>query len=72
MPITIMAILYSVVALFFSFWPQTAQVQPAGMNYSILIFGVALLFSWGFWAVYGRKVYVGPIWEFEGEFVRVN
>lgn len=71
-PITIAAMCYTVIALFFSFWPQATPTTAASMNYSILIFGAALLFSLVFWVVWGRKVYVGPIWEFDGEYVRAN
>lgn len=71
-PVTIAAMLYSILALFFSFWPATTPVSAAGMNYSVLIFGGALIFSLSFWVLYGRKVYIGPIWEFEGEYTRSN
>ncbi|PQE24741.1 choline transport protein [Rutstroemia sp. NJR-2017a WRK4] len=71
-PITILAIIYTILALFFSFWPAFAQVDAATMNWSCLIFGGALIFSMVFWVLYGRKVYVGPIWEFDGQFVRMN
>lgn len=33
------------------------------MNWSVAVYGGALLFSLFFWAVYGRKVYTGPIIE---------
>lgn len=62
-PVTILAMVYTVVCLFFSFWPAYAQVTPVSMNYSILIFGGTLLFCLGFWALWGRKVYTGPIVE---------
>ncbi|KAF2188436.1 hypothetical protein K469DRAFT_769162 [Zopfia rhizophila CBS 207.26] len=67
-PITIVDMGYTATALFFSFRPQTAEVIPASMNYSSLHFGAALIFSMGFWLLSGRKVHVGPIWEFEGRF----
>lgn len=71
-PITVVAICYTIMALFFSFWPSFSVVDAAGMNYSCLIFGAAILFCMTFWLLYGRKVYLGPVWEFEGQFVRVN
>lgn len=71
-PITVVAIIYTVIALFFSFWPAFSTVDAANMNWSCLIFGGAVIFSMIFWLVHGRKVYVGPIWEFEGQFVRVK
>lgn len=62
-PITIVAMAYTIICLFFSFWPVSPQVTPTTMNYSVLIFGGALIFSLGFWVVYGRHVYTGPIVE---------
>ena len=62
-PVTVLAMLYTVVCLFFSFWPAYAQVTPASMNYSVLIFGATLMFCLAFWVVWGRKVYTGPVVE---------
>ncbi|KAI9649900.1 hypothetical protein NHQ30_002484 [Ciborinia camelliae] len=70
--INVVALIYTAIALFFSFWPAFSTVDTADMNWSCLIFGGAVIFSMGFWVLYGRKVYVGPIWEFEGQFVRVS
>ena len=39
------------------------------MNYSVLLFGGAMIFSLLFWGVWGRKVYVGPILEMDGRTV---
>ena len=63
-PITIVAIAYSIVGMFFSMWPPFVDVTPSTMNYSSLVFGGALLISVAFWVGHGRKVYVGPIWEY--------
>ncbi|CAG8981811.1 hypothetical protein HYALB_00004754 [Hymenoscyphus albidus] len=71
-PITIAAMIYTIIALFFSFWPTSPTVSPATMNYNALIFGVALLFCVVYWFIAGRKVYIGPIWEFDGQFSRVD
>ena len=65
-PITIVAMLYSVLGIFFSFWPAFTHVNATNMNYSSLIFGGVLMFSLVFWVVYGRKIYTGPIMETEG------
>lgn len=62
-PTTVLALLYSVLGVFFSFWPPTAQVDAVSMNWSIAVFGGVLSFSLLFWALHGRKVYTGPIWE---------
>jgi len=71
-PITIGALCYTVLAVFFSFWPSIIPVTVTSMNYASLIFGGFLLISLAFWFIHGRKVYIGPIWEFDGEYVRRN
>lgn len=62
-PVTLFALLYSFIGAFFSFWPPTAQVDAVTMNWSIVVFGGVLSFSLLFWAMHGRKVYTGPVWE---------
>ena len=69
-PVTIISIVYTIVTLFFSFFPSALPVTPQNMNYSILIYGAAVLVMMSFWVIHGRKVYTGPIWEFEETFVR--
>jgi choline transport protein len=64
-PMTIFSIAYTFVAMFFSFWPSTSVVNAASMNYSIVIYAGAFAFSTAFWFLHGRRVYKGPIWEFE-------
>jgi choline transport protein len=65
-PLTIIAMAYTGLGLFWSFWPYTPEVSAENMNYSVLLFGGALIFAMIFWAFWGRKVYVGPILEFSG------
>ena len=48
---------------FFSFWPISMQVDPSTMNYNSLLWGAIVLFSLGYYVVYGRKDYSGPIIE---------
>ncbi|KAI9665518.1 MAG: hypothetical protein M1831_001660 [Alyxoria varia] len=62
-PLTVAAILYSTLGMFFSMWPTTVSPDIEEMNYCVLVFGSTLLFSMGFWLVYGRKHYTGPILE---------
>ncbi|KAL8766223.1 MAG: hypothetical protein Q9209_006937 [Squamulea sp. 1 TL-2023] len=62
-PITVLALLFSILGTFFSFWPPTAEVDAVAMNWSIAVFGGVLLFSLLFWVLHGRTVYTGPIWE---------
>ncbi len=62
-PITILSIIYTVIGIFFSFWPSTVNPTAQTMNWSVAVFGAALIFSMIFWFVHGRKVYTGPIIE---------
>ena len=62
-PVNVIAIAYSIVGIFFSFWPPGVDPTATTMNWSVAVYGGVLLFSLGFWAVHGRKVYTGPIVE---------
>ena len=62
-PVIILAMAYSILGIFFSFWPSTKEVTAKTMNWSVAVFGGAILFSLAFWAVHGRKAYTGPIME---------
>lgn len=64
-PIIIVSIIYSVVGVFFSFWPGSNDPTPATMNWSVVVFFGTLTLCMGFWAIHGRKVYTGPILEVE-------
>jgi choline transport protein len=52
---------YIIIALFFSFFPSTSTVTPVSMNWSCLLFGATVLFSIGYYMVYGKKTYKWPI-----------
>ena len=62
-PINAFAIGWSVLVLFFSFWPQNIPVTPVNMNWSVLLWGAVNIFAIVFWVAHGRKVYKGPIVE---------
>lgn len=62
-PITLLALAYSVFGAFFSMWPTTVKPNAEGMNYCVAVFGGAIIFSLLFWLVYGRKHYTGPVLE---------
>ncbi|KAI1120060.1 amino acid/polyamine transporter I [Nemania abortiva] len=49
--------------LFFSFWPAFVQVTPQNMNWSILVTGVAMVFSTVYYFGWARRVYTGPVIE---------
>lgn len=63
-PVIIAALIFSAIGIIFSFFPPTSEVTAATMNWSVVVFVGALLFSMGFWATHGKKVYNGPIMEF--------
>lgn len=62
-PVTICALLYSIVVGVFSTWPPFSRPTPKVVDYCVLIWGATLLFSMEFCLVYGRKHYVGPVLE---------
>ena len=62
-PITIIAILYSLLGAFFSMWPTVKNPSIQEMNYCVLVYGGVMLFSMLFWLVYGRHHYTGPVVE---------
>lgn len=62
-PVTILAMAYSLLGAFFSLWPTTTNPNIQSMNYCVLVFGGAMIFSLLFWLVYGRKHYTGPVIE---------
>ena len=64
-PVTVVAILYSILGIFFSCWPSYSKVNATTMNYSSLILGGALIISLVFWVAHGRKVYTGPVIEID-------
>lgn len=55
------ALIYSTITLFFSFWPSTAVVTPVTMNWSCVIFGGSLIFSVVFYVVWGKDSFKWPI-----------
>jgi len=64
-PVIILAIMYSVIGVFFSFFPPTAKVTPETMNWSVVVYFSVIIFSFVCWAVHGRFIYEGPLKEIE-------
>lgn len=62
-PVTVVAIAYSVLGAFFSMWPTAVKPSAESMNYCVVVFGGVMVFSLLFWIVYGRKHYTGPVLE---------
>jgi drug/metabolite transporter (DMT)-like permease len=63
--INILACLYLILVLFFSFWPPYTPITPKDMNYSSVLLVAVLLFSVGYYFTFARKAYDGPIVETE-------
>ena len=66
-PITIIALIYSITGWFFSFWPATAMVTVATFNWSLVIYFATLILALIWWAVHARHTYTGPKMEISEE-----
>ncbi|KAJ5836202.1 Amino acid/polyamine transporter I [Penicillium robsamsonii] len=55
------SIMVLVVIWVFSFFPLTKEVDPTTMNWSVVIFGGVVVLSLGYYVIYARKVYQGPV-----------
>lgn len=62
-PVTVVAIVYSLFGAFWSMWPVEKNPNIQGMNYCVLVFGGVMVLSMLFWLVYGRHHYTGPVLE---------
>ena len=56
---------YLVVVLHFSYFPTAINPTAASMNYSSLMVGSVTLFSIGYYLIYARKTYTGPVIEID-------
>ena len=61
LPLNIASLVFLVFIFIFQFFPMGPRPTPAGMNWSILMFGATIIFSWVFYYVKGRHVYAGPV-----------
>jgi choline transport protein len=61
LPLNFVSLTFLLFVFFFSFWPVGPEPTPMGMNWSCLIFAVAMLASLAYYWVKGRHVYVGPV-----------
>ncbi|KAJ4369571.1 hypothetical protein N0V83_005333 [Neocucurbitaria cava] len=61
LPLNIVSIVFLIFVFLFSFFPMGPKPTPAGMNWSILMFGGTMIFSLVYYLVKGRNVYVGPV-----------
>lgn len=59
----IVAIIWLVVAMVFSTFPNFEPVTPDNMNYSVVVISAWVLFGAIYFVFFGHKVYTGPIFE---------
>lgn len=64
MVVNVFALLWLILAMFFSTWPSFYPVTEVNMNYSTVVLGGWILFGAAYFLVAGRKRYSGPIFEF--------
>lgn len=57
------AIAWSALVMFFSFWPSSVPVDGVSMNWSCVLWSAVVMFAGVFWVVHGRRVYKGPVVE---------
>jgi amino acid transporter len=65
LPINILSFAYLFFAIVFSFFPTTATVEPATMNWSILVFGAVVIFAIVQYVVHGKRIYEAPVVHIE-------
>lgn len=59
--INLTALFFLVVFLVLAFFPEFKNPDAEEMNWNILVYGSVVLFSLVYYALYGRKRYVGPV-----------
>ena len=61
MAINIFSVLYLCFAIIFTFFPTASNPTPVNMNWSILVFGVVIIFAVVQYLVHGRLIYQAPV-----------
>lgn len=61
LPLNIVSSVFLIFVFLFSFFPMGPKLTPAGMNWSILMFGGTMILSLVYYLVKGRNVYVGLV-----------
>lgn len=59
--VNIIAFVYTLIAMVFSFFPPALPVTPQNMNWSIVVYSFVLISGGIFYAIQGRKQWNGPI-----------
>lgn len=61
LPLNIISMLFLAFLFVMSFWPTGPRPNAAGMNWSILVYGVIIVVSLIYFYLRGRHVYAGPV-----------
>lgn len=61
LPINVFSVAYLIFAITFTFFPTANNPTPVDMNWSILVFGVVVIFACVQYFVHGRRVYQAPV-----------
>lgn len=67
LPINIIAVLYSLVTVVFSFFPPSVLVTAESMNYACAVYGGVVILGIIYYALRGHKQFVGPSTELDIE-----
>ncbi|KAF2877610.1 amino acid/polyamine transporter I [Massariosphaeria phaeospora] len=59
-PLTIIALVYSFVGWFFSFWPPVSVVTVKSFNWSLVVYCGTMITAMGWWTFRARFTYIGP------------
>lgn len=61
LPINCFALAYLSLAIIFTFFPTTKDVNPVNMNWSILVFGAVVILAVVQYVLHGHKIYQAPV-----------
>jgi choline transport protein len=61
LPVNIMGAAFLLLAFVMLFFPAAPHPNAAGMNWTILIYGSAVVFSLAYYYTHARHKYVGPV-----------
>lgn len=62
----VVACCYLLLLIFFSFWPNSFKfVDPAQMNWAVVVTAGVASFSIGYYLLYAKKIYSGPVVEID-------
>ncbi|PGH15112.1 hypothetical protein AJ79_02638 [Helicocarpus griseus UAMH5409] len=61
LPLNIFSFYYLCFAIVFTFFPNMNNPTPVTMNWSILVFGIVVIFAVLQYLIHGKKIYEGPV-----------